>query len=83
MSNARKWLRSRQRPEYRYIESYAKHYGIEPAIARDELMSLGCHEEVFTDEMTKQGKEVEYIVNPLTGELVLVEAGTEEHELFI
>ena len=83
MNNAEKWLTSRERPQTDIIGSYAKRYAIELDLARDELISLGLHDEVFTEEMEKQGKKVEYIVNPLTGELVLVEAGTEEHELFI
>ena len=83
MNNAEKWLMSRERPQTDIIGSYAKRYAIELDLARDELISLGLHDEVFTKEMEKQGKKVEYIVNPLTGELVLVEAGTEEHELFI
>ena len=83
MNNAEKWLMSRERPQTDIIGSYAKRYAIELDLARDELISLGLHDEVFTEEMEKQGKKVEYIVNPLTGELVLVEAGTEEHELFI
>ena len=83
MNNAEKWLISRERPQTDIIGGYAKRYAIELDLARDELISLGLHDEVFTEEMEKQGKKVEYIVNPLTGELVLVEAGTEEHELFI
>jgi len=35
------------------------------------------------EELESEGKEYEYIMNPLTGDLVLVEAGTEEYELFM
>lgn len=41
------------------------------------------YEEMFREELEAEGKEIEYIVNPLTGDLVPVEAGTEEYELFI
>jgi len=81
--NAIKWLRSRERPTGNYVERYAKRYGVEQGTARTELMEIGFWEEIFTEEMEKQGKEVEYIMNPISGELVLVEAGTEEHELFM
>lgn len=83
MNNAEKWLTSRERPQSHIIGSYTKRYAVKLDLARDELISLGFHEEVFMEEMEKQGKKVEHIVNPLTGELVLVEAETEEHELFI
>lgn len=81
--DAIKWLRSRDRPSNELVAKYAKRYGIEPVYARTELVEIGFWEEVFTEEMEKQGKEVEYIMNPLSGELVLVEAGTQEHELFM
>ena len=83
MNNAEKWLTSRERPCSDYVEKYSKRYGVESEIARAELIAIGYWEDVFTEEMHKQGKEVEYLVNPLTGDLVLVEAGTEEHELFV
>lgn len=83
MNSALKWLQSRDRPCSNYVVKYAKRYGVDSATARIELVSIGFWEDVFTEEMHKQGKEVECIVNPLTGELVLVEAGTEEYELFV
>jgi len=78
-----KCLKSRDRPSNEVVARYAKRYGVEPVSARTELIEIGFWEEIFTEEMEKQGKEVEYIMNPLSGELVLVEAGTEEHELFM
>jgi hypothetical protein len=82
-NDAARWLKSKERPKYKYVERYAKRYGIDEDTAREELISLGYYEDVFTEELEAEGKETEYIMNPLTGELVLVEAGTEEHELFI
>ncbi len=82
-NDATKWLSSKEGPHCKYVARYAKRYGVDSDVARDELIQLGYYEQVYTEELESEGKEVEYLVNPLTGELVLVEAGTEEHELFM
>ncbi|WP_409526001.1 hypothetical protein [Nitrincola sp. MINF-07-Sa-05] len=81
--DAGKWLLSREGPYQDYVSLYVKRYGVSEAVAKDELYALGYHEEVFQEELEAQGIRCEYILNPLTGELVLVPEGTEEHELFI
>ncbi|MCP5076501.1 MAG: hypothetical protein GY951_00350 [Psychromonas sp.] len=83
LNDADKWLKSKQGPHCKYVEKYSKRYGVDSIIAREELFELGFEEAVFVEELESEGKEYEYIVNPLTGELVLVEAGTEEYELFM
>ena len=82
-SDATRWLKSPQGPHCKYIAKYSKRYGVDVCTARDELIFLGYYEEVFIEELEAEGKELEYIVNPLTGDLVPVEAGTEEYELFM
>ena len=83
VSDATRWLKSQQGPHCKYVAKYAKRYGVDVCTARDELIFLGYYEAVFIEELEVEGKELEYIVNPLTGELVPVEAGTEEYELFM
>ena len=82
-NDAARWLESKEGPNCKYIEHYSKRYGVDSEVAREELFELGFSEAVFIEELENDGKDYEYIVNPLSGELVLVEAGTEEHELFI
>lgn len=82
-NDAAKWLKSKEGPHCKYIARYSKRYGVDECTARDELVYLGYYEEIFREDLEAEGKEMEYIVNPLTGDLVPVEAGTEEHELFI
>ena len=81
--DARRWLLSRDGPYQDYVSRYVKRYGVSEAVAKDELYALGYHDKVLQEELEAQGIRWEYIVNPLTGELVLVPEGTEEHELFI
>ena len=82
-NDAARWLKSKDGPHCKYIARYSKRYGIDSDTAREELISLGYYDEVYAEELHSEGKECEYIVNPLTGDLVLVEEGTQEHELFI
>ena len=82
-NDAARWLKSKEGPNCKYIERYSKRYGVDSGVAREELFELGFSEGVYIEELEGEGKDYEYIVNPLSGELVLVEAGTEEHELFI
>lgn len=82
-NDAAKWLMSKEGPHCKYLERYSKRYGVDECTARDELVSLGYYDEILREDLEAEGKEMEYIVNPLTGDLVAVEKGTEEHELFI
>ena len=80
--DARKWLSSRDGPHRNYVSRYVKRYGVEESVVEEELYALGYYDNVYSEELAARGINVEYIVNPLTGELVLVPEGTEEHELF-
>ena len=82
-NDAARWLSSKEGPHCKYVSRYVKRYGIDFDVARDELIQLGYHDQIYAEELESEGKETEYLVNPLTGELVLVEAGTEEYELFM
>lgn len=75
------WLQSRCLPE-NLIEAYAKRYAISEVLARDELMSIGYYDEILIQEYEKEGIEWEYKYEPLTGEMFVVPAGTEDHELY-
>ena len=81
--DARKWLRGKDGPLKDYVSRYAARYGVAESVATSELYALGYYENVYREELESQGISCEYILNPLTGELVLVPEGTEEHELFI
>ena len=81
--DAKKWLMSKDGPHQKYLSRYIKRYGVDELVAREELYALGYYENVYMEDLEAQGLNYEYIVNPLSGELVLVPEGTEEHELFI
>lgn len=83
MHDAKKWLLRKDGPHENYVSSYVKRYGVSEFLARDELYALGYYENVYAEDLKAQGIDYEYIVNPLTGDLVMVPGGTEEHELFI
>lgn len=81
--DARKWLLSKDGPHRDYVARYVKRYGVAESVAKTELYALGYYDDVYREELESQGINSEYILNPLTGELVLVPEGTEEHELSI
>lgn len=81
--DAIKWLRGKDGPRKDYVSRYAARYGVAKSVATAELYALGYYEHVNQEELESQGINCEYILNPLTGELILVPEGTEEHELFI
>ena len=45
-------------------------------------MTIGYHDEVSIQAHEEDGTRWEYMMNPLTGELVVAPEGTEEHELY-
>jgi|SRR5690606_2526390 hypothetical protein len=81
--DAKRWLSSKDGPHRNYVASYMKRYGVDEVVATEELYTLGYYENVYEEELNENGIRSEYIMNPLTGELVLVPEGTQEHELFI
>jgi len=80
--DARKWLKRQNRPNNKLIELYMKRYGINESIAFFELMTLGYRDELMIAQYEKDNIEWKYIVEPLSGEMLVVPAGTQEHELY-
>ena len=81
LKDAIRWLESRDTPA-RLVEEYRRRYSVSETTARTELMTIGYRDEVSIQEHEDSGTKWEYLMNPLTGELVVVPEGTEEHRLF-
>jgi len=81
LNDAERWLRSRSLPE-NLVESYAKRYSVSEIIASEELMSIGYYDDILIQKYENDGIEWEYMIEPLSGEMVVVPKGTEEDELY-
>ena len=81
LNDAKRWLQSRSLPE-NLVESYSNRYSVSEIIASEELMSIGYYDDIFIQDYEKDGIEWEYMVEPLSGEMVVVPKGTEEDELY-
>lgn len=79
--DARRWLNSRNRPPL-LVGSYSKRYSVPEEIARSELCALGFTDDVRIQDFEAEGIEWEFKVEPLSGEMVIVRKGTQEHELY-
>lgn len=81
LDDAVRWLRmhGHKKP---MAEAYAKRYRIPERLAEIELIELGYGEILAIEAFEKAGIAWEYMVEPLSGKLVLVRAGTEEHEIY-
>ena len=64
------------------VEAYSKRYAVTELVAREELTSIGYYEEILIQEYENEGVQWEYRVEPLSGEMIVVPLGTEEHELY-
>jgi len=62
------------------LAAYTKRYGVDPDIARDELMQLGFYDELCIQSYDKEGIDWEYRVEPLSGEMFVVPKGAQENE---
>ncbi len=80
LNDATKWLLNY--PQYNLISAYSKRYGVSNHVAEEELMQIGYYEEICIQQYEKEGIEWEYKVEPLSGEMVVVPKGTEEHEIY-
>jgi len=80
--DAQKWLRRQNRPNNKLIELYMKRYGINESISIFELMTLGYRDELTIAQYEKDNIEWKYMVEPLSGEMLVVPEGTQEHELY-
>lgn len=64
------------------IDSYSKRYGCSEFDAETELMEIGYYDEIQIQSYNKDGVEWEYRIEPLSGEMVVVPKGTEEHQIY-
>ncbi len=80
LKDAERWLSNH--PQVDLISAYSKRYGVGEPIASHELMAIGYYEELCIQDYEKKGIEWEYKVEPLSGEMVVVPTGTEEHEIY-
>ena len=80
--DAKKWLRTPNCPQKKLVESYMKRYRINESMALFELAKLGYRDELTIAQYEKNDVEWKYMVEPLSGEMVVVPEETEEHELY-
>lgn len=80
LKDAKRWLH--RHPPKDLIAGYSRRYGVSHMTAIDDLMGLGYYDEIYIQQYEKEGIEWEYRVEPLTGEMVVVPKGTEEHEIY-
>jgi len=82
LNDAIHWLKSRDLPAG-LVEAYKKRYSVPETVAREELMIIGYFNEISIQEYETNRTKWEYLMNPLSGELVAAPEGTEECELFL
>ena len=83
IADAKRWLQQLQKTKPdRLVEAYSKRYAVTKLVAREELIVIGYYEEILIQEYENEGVQWEYRVEPLSGEMIVVPAGTEEHELY-
>ena len=80
--DARRWLRTPTCPQSKLIKSYKKRYGVNESVAFSELNQLGCRDQLMITEYEENNIKWEYMVEPMSGEMIVVPEGTEEHELY-
>jgi hypothetical protein len=81
LNDAKRWLQSCAAPK-NLTGAYSKRYAVSEPTARDELITIGCHDDIMIQEYEKQGVKWEYMVEPMSGEMYVVPKGTEEYELY-
>ncbi len=62
--------------------AYANRYGINGQRALEELMAIGYYDEILIQGYEKEGVKLEYMVEPLSGEMYVVPEGTDYHDLY-
>ena len=82
-ADAIRWLQKSQKNKpASLVDAYSKRYAISKLDAREELISIGYYEDILIQEYEKDGVQWEYRVEPLSGEMIVVPVGTEDHELY-
>ena len=80
LNDAKKWLSNN--PQSDLITSYSKRYVVTAFVTEEELIQLGYYDDLHIQHYEKEGIEWEYRVEPLSGEMLVVPKGTEEHEIY-
>ncbi len=81
LNDATRWLQLAAFPK-ELVGAYTKRYAVSEMVAREELMFIGCYDDVLIQDYEKEGVKWEYKVEPMSGEMFVVPEGTEEHELY-
>ncbi|NHN39990.1 hypothetical protein G8764_22055 [Pseudomaricurvus alcaniphilus] len=82
ITDATRWLKQLRNFPENLVEAYSKRYKVSEIDAREELVGIGYYEAVLIQEYEKIGIEWEYRVEPLSGDMIVVPKGIEEHELY-
>ena len=82
LRDAQRWLRTPTCPKSKLIKSYQKRYGVNGSVASSELNQLGYRDQLMITEYEENNIKWEYMVEPMSGEMIVVPEGTEEHELY-
>lgn len=80
LHDAKKWLVNHLPKDL--ISAYTQRYCVNTQIAEDELTQLGYYENLCIQRYEHAGMAWEYRIKPLSGEMVVVPQGTEEHEIY-
>jgi hypothetical protein len=81
VSNATRWLQQLRTRPASLVDAYSKRYAVTNFVAREELVSIGYHDDILIQEYENDGIEWEYRVEPLSSEMIVVPRRTAEHEL--
>ncbi len=81
LKDATRWLGSQNLPK-NLVEAYSKRYGINTNLASDELMEIGYYDDILIQAYEKEGVKWKYIVEPLSGEMLVVPEDIEEYEIY-
>ncbi|MCP3908594.1 MAG: hypothetical protein GY712_11320 [Oceanicoccus sp.] len=82
VADATRWLQQLKTRPASLVDAYSKRYAVTKLLAREELIAIGYYDDLLIQEYEKEGIEWEYRVEPLSGDMIVVPIGTEEHELY-
>ncbi len=83
LGDARRWLRLGNRFRPPLVKSYTKRYAVSDTVAWEELVALGCYDQLTIEAYEREGIDWEYRVEPLSGDMFVVPKGIEERELYL
>ncbi len=82
LKDAFRWLESGGCSRKPLVETYSKRYVVSKQTAWHELVELGHYDELCIQSYEAEGIEWEFKVEPLSGDMLVVPKGTEEHEIY-